>query len=232
MAPPRTAKGKTPVSRNTAETPPLPPATAQHIEQTPNTLDLINKRIQTLEGMISTLITAQVKDHSPTYVPTPTAVQAGPSPAVPTSPLTQQQMIPRPTNLLPPHMPIKIKGPKPFKGDERTLEKFLCQMDEYFHPYKYVGDDDKLFAMALSRMRILIIKKKKKKKKKDDDKLAALALVSVLDWWRQRKATFATWAEAKQALTIQYGDNFVQENARQDLEERDEFRPTSRKWSG
>ena len=116
MAPPRT-KGKTPVRRNTLETPPLPPFAVSH-KQTPNMLDLINKRIQTLESMISTLISAQVKDHSPTSVPTPMAVQAEPSSAVPILPLIQQQIMPQqttlPINMPPLHMPIRNTGPKPF----------------------------------------------------------------------------------------------------------------------
>ena len=90
---------------------------------------------------------------------------------------------------------MKNKGPKPFKGDEGTLEKILFQMDEYFHPYKYVADDDKLATLAL------------------------YLEGSVLDWWRQKKPSFTKWEEAKKALVDQYGDNFVQDNARRDLEE-------------
>ena len=165
MAPPRTTKGR----RNMSETP--PPVDAP--EQTPNTLDLIDKCFQMLETMISTFISAQVKDSSPTtapnVTPTPTVGQPGPSSDIPTPPITQ--LMPPP-----PHMPMKSKGPKPFKGDEGTLEKFLFQMDEYFHPYKYVGDDDKLATLAL------------------------YLEGSVLDWWRQKKNNFCYVGRSKASV--------------------------------
>ena len=42
--------------------------------------------------MISNFVTAQVKNHPLTAVPTPTIVLSGPSSAVPTPPPTQQQL--------------------------------------------------------------------------------------------------------------------------------------------
>ena len=44
------------------------------------------------EAIISNFVTAQVKNHSLTAVPTPTTVLSGPSSAVPTPPPTQQQL--------------------------------------------------------------------------------------------------------------------------------------------
>ena len=122
-------------------------------QQTPDTLELIDKRFQSLETMISTFISTQAKNSSTastlsatnTSNATPEAMQSGPSlmPAL-LQPQSGLSLMPAP-----PHMPMKNKGPKPFKGDEGTLEKFLFQMDEYFHSYKYVAHDDKLATLAL-----------------------------------------------------------------------------------
>ena len=42
---------------------------------------------------------------------------------------------------------------------------------------------------------------------------------SVLDWWYKRRGRVATWGEEKKALLSQYRDNFVENNARRDLED-------------
>ena len=167
----RATKRKTPIRQNVLESSQI---FEQMPEQTPDTLKLIDKRFQLLETIISTFISIHVKNPSTTSTlsatytsnatPTSEAKQLEPSlmPALP-QPQSGSSLMPAP-----PHMLMNIKGPKPFKGDEGTLEKILFQMDEYFPLYKYVANDDKLATLALY--------------------LEGL----VLDWWRQKKPSFVT----------------------------------------
>ena len=68
-------------------------------------------------------------------------------------------------------------------------------MDEYLRLYKSADEDDKLFVLTLSLEG------------------------SVLNWWYKRRVHITTWEGAKKALLSQYGDNFIKDNSRSELEE-------------
>src|SRR5258706_12030965 len=92
-------------------------------------------------------------------------------------------------------IPMKGKLPKAFTGKEGMLEKFLFKMEEYFDPYIYATDRNKISMLTAA--------------------LDGLAL----DWWRKRRQTITTWEQAKQALLLQYGDKFIEGNSRRELED-------------
>ena len=97
--------------------------------------------------------------------------------------------------ILGPKVPTKGKLPKPFKGKEGALEKFLFQMEEYFDPYVDITDRNKISILTS----VL------------DD--------TTLDWWRKRWQTLTSWDQAKQALILQYGNKFIKDNSRKQIEE-------------
>ena len=178
------------------------PSTAEMLRQ-------IYDRMSTLEALLymqtppTTVPTTTPATHTPVNRGPP--VRPPPSstaraPTLSTAPLALQVSSSAPTAataayVLPPQkIPVKNKGPKPYTGKEGTLQKFLFQMEEFLRPYKTAEEDEKLSVLTLSLEG------------------------SVLDWWYEKRVEINTWAEAKQALWDQYGDQFVRANARRDLE--------------
>src|SRR5258706_10570351 len=122
----------------------------------------------------------------PAHQPEIAAMPAVPAPIAPIMPLLLRQMN---------GIPMKGKLPKAFTRKEGMLERFLFKMEEYFDPYVYATDRNKISILTAA--------------------LDGLAL----DWWRKWRQTITTWEQAKQALTLQYGDKFIEGNSRRELED-------------
>ena len=88
-----------------------------------------------------------------------------------------------------------MRLPKPFSGKEATLEKCLFQVEEILDPYE-----------GITKFETINV-------------LSSVLEGPVLDWWRKHRSNIKTWEQAKQALIPQYGDKFIEDNSRRELED-------------